>query len=98
MEQQAGDSGLFTALGPFTAKIPDWIAVRAGEDGVVQQVNRQMKDKLYGRRLGGLNRTPQSRTYLFSNITYCGQCGGKFSVIIGGEASKVRWLQESPLP
>jgi site-specific DNA recombinase len=57
----------------------------------VQQVNRQMKDKLYGRRLGGLNRTPQSRTYMFSNITYCGQCGGKFSVIIGGEASKVRY-------
>ena len=57
----------------------------------VQQVNRQMKDKLYGRRLGGLNRTAQSRTYLFSNITYCGQCGGKFSVIIGGEASKVRY-------
>ena len=57
----------------------------------VQQVNQQMKDKLYGRRLGGLNRTAQSRTYLFSNIMNCGLCGGKFSVIIGGEASKVRY-------
>ena len=57
----------------------------------VQQVNQQMKDKLYGRRLGGLNRTAQSRTYLFSNLMNCGLCGGKFSVIIGGEASKVRY-------
>jgi site-specific DNA recombinase len=57
----------------------------------VQAVNRQMKDKIYGRRLGGLNRTAQSRTYLFSGIMYCGLCGGKFSVIIGGQASKVRY-------
>jgi site-specific DNA recombinase len=29
----------------------------------VQQVNQKMKDKLYGTRLGGLNRTAQSGTY-----------------------------------
>ena len=57
----------------------------------VQQINQQMKDKLYGTRLGGLNRSAQSRTYLFSNIMNCGLCGGKVSVIIGGEASKVRY-------
>jgi site-specific DNA recombinase len=57
----------------------------------VQEVNRQMKDKIYGRRLGGFNRTPQSRTYIFSGVLYCGVCGGKFAVIIGGEASKVRY-------
>lgn len=57
----------------------------------VQQVNQQRKDKLYGRRLGGLNRTAQSRTYLFSGLMHCGLCGGKFSVIIGGEPSKVRY-------
>ncbi len=57
----------------------------------VQQVNRQMKDKLYGRRLGGLNRSAQSRTYLFSGIMHCGLCGGKFAVIIGGDPSKVRY-------
>jgi site-specific DNA recombinase len=55
----------------------------------VQEVNRQMKDKIYGRRLGGLNRTQQSRTYLFSSLLYCGLCGGKFSIIIGGKAEKV---------
>ena len=57
----------------------------------VQQVNRQMKEKIYGRRQGGLNRTPASRTYLFSGVLNCGVCGGKFAVIIGGEASKVRY-------
>jgi DNA invertase Pin-like site-specific DNA recombinase len=57
----------------------------------VQGVNQQMKDKIYGRRLGGLNRTAQSRTYLFSNIMHCGLCDGKFNVIIGGEASKARY-------
>jgi hypothetical protein len=57
----------------------------------VQQVNQRMKDKIYGRRLGGLNRSEASRTYLFSGLMTCGICGGKFSVIIGGEASKVRY-------
>jgi DNA invertase Pin-like site-specific DNA recombinase len=57
----------------------------------VQQVNQQMKDKLYGTRLGGLNRSAQSRTYLFSGIMNCGLCDGKFAVIIGGEPSKVRY-------
>ena len=57
----------------------------------VQQVNRKMKDKLYGTRVGGLNRSAQSRTYLFSGIMHCGLCDGKFAVIIGGEPSKVRY-------
>lgn len=57
----------------------------------VQQVNRHMRDKLYGTRLGGLNRSAQSRTYIFSGIMHCGLCGGKFAVIIGGDPSKVRY-------
>jgi site-specific DNA recombinase len=57
----------------------------------VQQVNRKMKDKLYGTRVGGLNRSAQSRTYLFSGTMYCGLCRGKFAVIIGGDPSKVRY-------
>lgn len=56
-----------------------------------QETNRRMKDKIYGRRLGGLNRSAQSRTYLFSGIMCCGLCGGKFSVIVGGHPSKVRY-------
>lgn len=57
----------------------------------VQQVNRRMKDLIYGRRLGGFNRTEASRNYLFSGVMTCGECGGKFSVIIGGKPDKVRY-------
>jgi len=57
----------------------------------VQQVNQRMKDKIYGRRQGGFNRTEASRTYLFSGLMTCGLCGGKFCVIIGGHPSKVRY-------
>jgi DNA invertase Pin-like site-specific DNA recombinase len=57
----------------------------------VQQVNQRMKDKIYGRRRGGFNRTAASRTYLFSGLMTCGLCGGKFAVIIGGHPSKVRY-------
>ena len=57
----------------------------------VQQVNQQMKDLMYGRRQGGFNRTHASRTYLFSGRMTCGVCGGKYSVIIGGHPSKVRY-------
>jgi site-specific DNA recombinase len=42
----------------------------------VQMVNRKMKDKIYGRRQGGLNRTPASRTYLFSSVMNCGMWAG----------------------
>jgi DNA invertase Pin-like site-specific DNA recombinase len=51
----------------------------------VRQVNQRTKDKFYGRRQGGFNRTEASRTYLFSGAMFCGLCGGKFSVIIGGK-------------
>ncbi len=57
----------------------------------VQQVNQRMRDKIYGRRLGGFNRTQASRTYLFSGQMTCGLCGGKFAVIVGGQPSKVRY-------
>ena len=57
----------------------------------VQQTNQRMKDLIYGRRQGGFNRTQASRTYLFSGPMTCGVCGGKYSVIIGGYPSKVRY-------
>jgi len=54
----------------------------------VQEVNRRSKDKSYGRRLGGQNRTAASRTYIFSSSMHCGTCGGKFSIIIGGKRAR----------
>jgi site-specific DNA recombinase len=54
----------------------------------IQRVNQQMRDKIYGRRLGGMTRTESSRTYLFSGIMTCGECGGRFTVV-GGKPPKV---------
>jgi site-specific DNA recombinase len=54
----------------------------------VQAVNKRNRDKTYGRRIGGMNRTETSRTYLFSGILTCGVCGGRFTVV-GGKAPKV---------
>jgi DNA invertase Pin-like site-specific DNA recombinase len=51
----------------------------------VRQTNQRTKDKFYGRRQGGFNRTEASRAYLFSGLMTCGLCGGKFNVIIGGK-------------
>ena len=56
----------------------------------VQEVNRRGHDKYYSSRLGGMNRTAASRTYLFSGSMICGVCGGNFTVI-GGKAPNVRY-------
>jgi hypothetical protein len=49
----------------------------------VNEVNQRMRDKTYGRRVGGMTRTESSRTYLFSGLMRCGVCGGPFTVIGG---------------
>lgn len=36
------------------------------------------------RRLGGMNRTPRSRTYLFSGMLSCGTCGSPMVICSGG--------------
>ena len=77
----------------------EWVRVEVPELRIVseelweqvQQVNQRTKDKYYGRRQGGFNRSEASRTYLFSGLMTCGLCGGKFNVIIGGHPSKVRY-------
>ncbi len=49
----------------------------------VQEVNQRGRDKYYASRLGGMNRTETSRTYLFSGTMFCAVCGGPFTVICG---------------
>ena len=49
----------------------------------VRPVNQQVRDKTYGRRLGGMSRTESSRSYLFSGLMTCGVCGGTFTVVSG---------------
>jgi site-specific DNA recombinase len=56
----------------------------------VQEVNRRGRDKYYASRLGGMNRTETSRTYLFSGTMFCAVCGGPFTVV-GGKKPNVRY-------
>jgi len=46
----------------------------------VQELDRQMR-RLGRGRLGGMNRTAQSRTYLFSTLLTCGSCSGRICII-----------------
>jgi site-specific DNA recombinase len=55
----------------------------------VQEVNR-CRGKGYAQRVGGLNRSEASRTYLFSGVLYCGVCGDPYTVICG-KAPNVRY-------
>ena len=56
----------------------------------VNEVNQRNHDKSYGRRIGGMNRTDTSRTYLFSGIMTCGLCDGRFT-IVGGKLPHVSY-------
>ncbi len=75
----------------------EWIRVEVPELRIisdelwdkVQAVNRQRGDS-YAKRLGGLNRSEFSRTYLFSGVLYCGICGAPYTVICG-KAPNVRY-------
>ena len=68
----------------------EWVRVEVPELRIVseelweqvRQVNQRTKDKYYGRRQGGFNRSEASRTYLFSGLMTCGLCGGRFNVIL----------------
>ena len=68
----------------------EWVRVEVPELRIVseelweqvRQMNQRTKDKYYGRRQGGFNRSEASRTYLFSGLMTCGLCGGRFNVIL----------------
>lgn len=59
-----------------------WLAVR--------EQNRRVREKHGSKRLGGMNRTEKSRTYLFSGLMECGCCG-KNITIIGGMPPNTRY-------
>ena len=44
---------------------------------------RRVNEKLGRARLGGLQRTEQSRQYLFSGLLVCGECGSRMVIISG---------------
>jgi hypothetical protein len=69
----------------------EWIIKEMPELGIVpqdlwekvQQINENAK-KFGRQRLGGMNRTELSRTYLFSGPLKCGLCGGSMTIVGGG--------------
>jgi site-specific DNA recombinase len=49
-------------------------------------------EKLVGARLGGMNRTAESRSYLFSGLLVCGECRSRLVIISGrGKRGYVRY-------
>ena len=49
----------------------------------VREQNRLVREKHGPKRVGGMNRTPNSRKYLFSGLMVCGLCGGNITITSG---------------
>jgi len=49
----------------------------------VREQNRLVCEKHGPKTLGGMNRTPNSRRYLFSGLMACGLCGGNITIASG---------------
>jgi hypothetical protein len=49
----------------------------------VREQNRLVREKHGPKRLGGMNRTEKSRTYLFSGLMECGICGKNITIVSG---------------
>ena len=72
---------------------PEWVRHELPEIRIVSEeqwmaVHRQIQlvnEKWGPKRIGGFNRTEQSRTYLFSGLLVCGICGGGITITTGGE-------------
>ena len=73
----------------------EWVRHELPEIRIVSEeqwmaVQRQIKlvnEKWGAKRIGGFNRTEQSRTYLFSGLLGCGVCGGRITITTGGGKS-----------
>ena len=70
----------------------DWVRVDVPEWRIVseelwQQAHQQIgfvNQRFGNSRLGGMNRTEESRRYLFSGLLKCGICGGNMTIVGGG--------------
>jgi site-specific DNA recombinase len=78
----------------------DWMRVEVPEWRIVSEelwnaAHARIADanrRFGAKRLGGLNRTERSRSYLFSGLLVCGQCGSRIVIISGqGKRGYVRY-------
>jgi site-specific DNA recombinase len=65
-------------------EVPEWRIVSGEQWAGVQERLRFIREKLPYTVLGGLNRTVQSRTYLFSGLLVCSECDSRMVIVSGG--------------
>ncbi len=63
---------------------PNWRIVTDEQWEGVQERLRFVREKFHYTILGGINRTAQSRTYLFSGLLVCSECGSRMVIVSGG--------------
>jgi len=68
-------------------KVPEWRIVPEELWIAVQNRNQEMSRRFGASRLGGMSRTENARSYLFSGLLRCGQCGSRM-VIISGQGKR----------
>jgi len=68
-------------------EVPDWRIVPEELWIAVQNRNQDMSRRFGASRLGGMNRTESARSYLFSGLLRCGECGSRM-VIISGQGKR----------
>jgi DNA invertase Pin-like site-specific DNA recombinase len=68
-------------------EVPEWRIVPEELWTAVQKRNQEMSRRFGASRLGGMNRTANARSYLFSGLLRCGECGSRI-VIISGQGKR----------
>ena len=73
-------------------EVPEWRIVPESLWNAVQARIAQAGQKFGAARLGGMNRTERSRSYLFSGLLVCGVCRSRMVIISGqGKRGYVRY-------
>ena len=63
--------------------VPELVIVGDELWNAVRDQNHRVREKHGPKRLGGMNRTNNSRTYLFSGLMECGVCGKNITIVSG---------------
>ena len=66
------------------SEAPAWRIVTDEQWEGVQERLRFVREEFHYTILGGINRTAQSRTYLFSGLLVCSECGSRMVIVSGG--------------
>lgn len=63
--------------------VPDWRIVSDQQWAGIEERLRFIREHLPYTVTGGINRTAQSRTYLFSGLLFCGTCNSRMVIVSG---------------